>query len=354
MTETEAYDYDLPEELIAQQPLHHRADARLLVVDRKAESIGHYHVRDLPEILRTGDMLVLNNSRVLPARLVGFRTVTRGRWQGLYLEDGPNGMWRMLGKTRGKIGPSETVTLVDHHGVPGITLELISKLEGSVWIARPQSDLSTPAILDQFGRVPLPPYIRNGEMVPSDTDRYQTTFADPPGSVAAPTAGLHFTPKLLDSLSERGVERGFVTLHVGVGTFRPIATASLAEHTMHSEWCELPASTAEKIRATQAAGGRIVAVGTTSVRTLESAAAACTEPSPATLNAWSGSTDLFIQPGYSFRVVDALLTNFHLPKSTLLVLVRAFGGDRLIQAAYRQAIEEEYRFYSYGDAMLIC
>jgi S-adenosylmethionine:tRNA ribosyltransferase-isomerase len=348
MSDLDQYDYELPPDLIAQSPLAHRVDARLLVVDRQQKSFSHMHIRDLPELLRPGDALVLNDTRVVPARLVGYRTATRGHWEGLFLDEGPERLWRIMGKTRGTLTPGETITLVNAAGHDDIRLTLGTKLPEGIWIARPESDEETFALLDRVGRVPLPPYIRKGEMVEADRKRYQTVYARTPGAVAAPTAGLHFTETLLRRLAEMGVVLCRLTLHVGLGTFRPIASESLAEHRMHSEWGSLDALTAERINAARRAGGRIVAVGTTCVRLLETAADA-----EGVLRPFSGQTDLFIRPPYRFRAVDALLTNFHLPRTTLLVLARTFGGDDLIHAAYAEAILQEYRFYSYGDAMLI-
>jgi S-adenosylmethionine:tRNA ribosyltransferase-isomerase len=226
-------------------------------------------------------------------------------------------------------------------------LRLIARQDGGIWAAVPDGEGSPLPLLAQVGRVPLPPYIRDGEMVEGDIEQYQTVFAKKSGAVAAPTAGLHFTPELLAALKRQGLAEQFVTLHVGVGTFRPITAPTIADHPMHSEWCSVSAKVVQALEATRAAGSRIVAVGTTVVRTLESAAA------EGTLAPFDGTTDLFIRPPYEFRAVDALLTNFHLPKSTLLILVRTFGGDRLIQRAYQQAIADQYRFFSYGDAMLI-
>jgi len=347
MSELTQYDYELPRHLIAQAPLACRADARLLVVDRAGDFFMHKHVRDLPEILLPTDCLVLNDTRVIPARLVGFRTKTGGRWEGLFLESSPEGLWRVMGKTRGKLVPGETITLLDCQGNEAIRLHLGSKDPNGVWIVRPESDEEPFALLERVGRVPLPPYIRKGEMVESDRKHYQTIFARSPGAVAAPTAGLHFTEHLLRRLERRGITLCRLTLHVGPGTFRPIETDRLADHSMHSEWGELRQETVERIDACRRRGGRVVAVGTTSVRILETAAA------DGSLKPFTGRTNLFIRPPYAFRAVDALLTNFHLPRTTLLVLVRTFGGDALIRRAYEEAIREEYRFYSYGDAMLI-
>lgn len=341
------YDYELPAELIAQKPLARRSDARLMVVDRAAQNIEHFHVRDLPELLRAGDRLVLNNTRVVSASLLGIRTATGGRWQGLFLAQGERGLWQLLGKTRGKLQPGETITLLDRQHAEDIRLKMIAQQEGGVWLAEPESSEDAFSILDRVGRVPLPHYIRHGEMIDSDLVTYQTVFAEQPGAIAAPTAGLHFTPELLERLAKQGIAASRVTLHVGLGTFRPMAVSTLAEHQMHSEWARLSPEATIELRGTKASGGRIVAVGTTSARTLETAAHS------GTLEAWEGATDLFIRPPFEFHAVDVLLTNFHLPRSTLLVLVRTFGGDALMRRAYEEAIDERYRFYSYGDAMLI-
>lgn len=341
------YDFDLPKELIAQEPVAQRADSRLMVVNREADSIEHFHFRDIADVLRAGDCLVVNNTRVVPAKLVGFRTSTKGRWQGLFLEADEQGNWKMLCKTRGRICAGETVTLQDRHGVERFQLTLLTKLDGGAWVGRPEVEGTTDEILDMVGRVPLPHYIRGGNMVDSDLKDYQTVYAKSSGAVAAPTAGLHFTEKLLGTLIDRGVNVAQVTLHVGIGTFRPMSSDSLDDHVMHSEWGTIDQQAANTIMATRKRGGRVIAVGTTSVRVLETAGA------DGSIQAWSGDTDLFIRLGYRFKMVDALLTNFHLPRSTLIVLVRTFGGDALIRKAYESAIDEKYRFFSYGDAMLI-
>ena len=319
----------------------------MLVVDRGRNSLDHVHIRDLPDVLRRGDCLVLNDTRVVPARLVGYRTATGGHWEGLFLEAGPDGLWRLMGKTRGKLVPGETITLVNARGEDDVKLQLGTSLPDGLWVARPQSGEDTFSLLDRVGRVPLPPYIRRGEMVEADRLRYQTVYAAKPGAVAAPTAGLHFTERLLARLENGGIEICRLTLHVGPGTFRPITARSIADHRMHSEWGQIGPEAVETITAARERGGRVVAVGTTSVRLLETAAEG------GTLRPFRGQTDLFIRPPFQFRVVEALLTNFHLPRTTLLVLVRTFGGDELISRAYEEAIREEYRFYSYGDAMLI-
>ncbi len=347
MSELDCYDYDLPQHLVAQAPVANRTDARLLVVDRRRNSLTNRHVRDLPELLRPSDCLVVNDTRVVPARLVGYRTRTGGGWEGLFLDADDNGLWRLMGKTRGKLVPDETITLVNAAGQDDIRLRLAAKEPDGTWIVRPETAEETFALLQRVGRVPLPPYIRHGEMDATDRERYQTVYAEKPGAVAAPTAGLHFTQRLLDRLETDGVTVCRLTLHVGIGTFRPITVQSLAEHEMHSEWGTIDQKTVDRIAECRGRGGRAVAVGTTSLRLLETAAAG------GTLEPFTGNSDLFIHPPYEFHAVDALLTNFHLPRTTLLVLVRTFGGDALIRRAYEEAIREEYRFYSYGDAMLI-
>jgi len=347
MSELDQYDYELPRHLIAQAPLPNRADSRLLVVDRAAQSLSHRHVRDLPEVLLPGDCLALNDTRVVPARLIGRRTATGGHWEGLFLEANRDGLWRVLSKTRGKITPGETVTLINARGEDDIRLRMGAALSEGIWAVRPNSSEDPVALLERVGRIPLPPYIRKGEMVEADRESYQTVYACVPGAVAAPTAGLHFTQPLLRRLERMGVTLAWLTLHVGIGTFRPIVSHSLAEHRMHAEWGTVGQEAVQKINLCRQRGGRVVAVGSTSVRLLETAAQG------GTLEPFSGTTELFIRPPFQFRAVDALLTNFHLPRTTLLVLVRTFGGDELIRSAYQEAIREEYRFYSYGDAMLI-
>ncbi len=347
MSELDQYHYELPGELIAQDPLQRRADARLLVIDRKANDFTHAHVRDLPEFLRPSDCIVLNDTRVVPAKLAGLRTFTKGRWQGLFLSKTSDGGWRLLCKARGRLKPGERITLIDRDAREDIGLILLEKQEQGVWLAKPVTDEDTWAVLDRIGRVPLPHYIRGGNQVDADTKQYQTVFASKPGAVAAPTAGLHFTKDLLQRIVEHQVNVASVTLHVGLGTFRPIQVENLSEHQMHSEWGQIDAANLAKILASRAAGGRIVSIGTTAVRVLETAAKS------GELQPWSGETNLFIRPPYQFKAVDGLLTNFHLPRSTLLVLVRTFGGENLIRRAYEEAIREEYRFFSYGDAMLI-
>ena len=344
-------EYDLPKDLIAQEPLSNRADARLMLVDRAADAISHYHVRDLPDLIGPGDRLVLNNTRVLPAQLIGQRVGTGGRWQGLYLSNDDQGHWRIVCKTRGRLKPGDTVTLHDRDGRDGDKLWLLERLAGGEWLAHLDSDRPAEEALMELGRVPLPHYIRGGHMVDADIESYQTVFARRPGAVAAPTAGLHFTKPLLESLGHMGVEFTAVTLHVGLGTFKPIGEGGIDKHQMHQEWCELSETAAAEINATRAAGGRVIAVGTTAVRTLETAARNSTDPQ--NLLPWTGSTDLFLRPPAELQVVDALMTNFHFPNTTLLLLVQALAGSGLVARAYEEAIAQRYRFYSYGDAMLI-
>lgn len=347
MSELDRYDYDLPADLVAQEPVARRTDARLMVVSRQSGTIEHGHIRDLPEWLRASDSLVLNDTRVVPARLQGYRVTTGGRWTGLFLAADAGGSWQVMGKTRGKLHLGERIMLQDRMAQEAFALRLIANQGSGIWIVQPETDGSFVRLLEKVGRVPLPPYIRKGKMQTEDWDRYQTVYAEKPGAIAAPTAGLHFTAELLAALTHAGIRLCHVTLHVGVGTFRPITVDRLAAHQMHGEWCQISAETIETLRNSRTKGGRIVAVGTTSVRTLETAAAS------GQLHAWEGITDLFIRPPHTFHAVDAMLTNFHLPRSTLLVLVRAFGGESLMRRAYETAIAERYRFYSYGDAMLI-
>ncbi len=347
MFEVDDYDYELPEDLIAQHPLARRSDARLMVVRRASQTIAHAHVRDLGEFLQAGDVLVLNDSRVLPAKLVGYRTDTGGKWEGLYLGSAENNLWRVLGRTRGHLRVGETLTLLDRSAQDSVTLQLVAQWEGGQWVARVDAAQSTLDVLERVGRIPLPHYIRGGLMVPSDREDYQTVYATHPGSVAAPTAGLHFTQELLEALQQMGVLTVRITLHVGLGTFRPISSADLGQHVMHGEWCCVSEDAAVRMNDARRRGGRVIAVGTTAVRSLETAATG------GQVTAWSGETNLFIRPPFSFGVTDGMLTNFHLPRSTLLVLVRTFGGDALLRRAYESAIREQYRFFSYGDAMLI-
>lgn len=340
------FEYELPAHLIAQQPCQERDQSRLLVLRRQSGTLEHHRFVDLPDLLSPGDLLVLNDTRVLPARLLGHRAETGGRWEGLFLQEHPDGSWELLCQTRGRLKEGETI-LVE----PGpLKLTLQQKTPDGHWLVRPDDESARRSVvesLEQCGQIPLPPYIRKGKSEETDRQRYQTLYAKAPGAVAAPTAGLHFTPRVFERLEQRGIPWSFVTLHVGLGTFQPIQTQDLAEHRMHQEWGALPAAAATAIAECRARGGRVVAVGTTTVRVLETVAAS------GPLRPWSGHTDLFIRPPYAFAAVDALVTNFHLPRSTLLLLVGAFAGVDLTRRSYNTAIEQGYRFYSYGDAMLI-
>lgn len=354
------YDYHLPEELIAQYPLRRRTDARMMVVDRSDGTISHRYIHDFPQFITPKDTLVLNNTKVIPARLIGSRLSTGGRWEGLFLRFDAHGVWEIMSKTRGKLRPHEEILLETPDQSRVEKLEVIAPTDSKTLLVRPMTESGAFDFLDKVGWVPIPPYIRSGRMVPEDRDNYQTVYASRPGAVAAPTAGLHFTKPLLAEIQKTGVAVCPVTLHVGAGTFQPIKAERLSEHKMHTEYATISKSTVDLILKRSALGGRTFAVGTTTVRTLESAANALddgridsTGNNPNTLRPFSGETDLFIRPPYHFKATDALLTNFHLPKSTLLILVRAFGGDELLKKAYDEAIKRDYRFFSYGDAMLI-
>jgi S-adenosylmethionine:tRNA ribosyltransferase-isomerase len=344
----DAFDYDLPPRLIAQHPCPERDQSRLLVVRRDGGERSHRVFRDLPELLAPGDLLVLNDTRVLPARLLGRRERTGGKWEGLFLRDLPGGQWELLCQTRGQPATGEAV-LVDASVAGAEPLRLILTGRGAAghWLAQPEAAGSFGEVLARFGHMPLPPYIRKGRAAEEDRERYQTVYAAQPGAVAAPTAGLHFTQRIFEDLQRRDIGWTFVTLHVGAGTFQPVNVTDVTQHRVQPEWGELTAQAAAAIAACKSRGGRVVAVGTTAVRVLESAA------SGGTAQPWRGQTEMTICPPYAFRAVDALVTNFHLPRSSLLLLVAAFAGLETIRSAYRDAIERDYRFYSYGDAMLI-
>ncbi len=353
---TADFNFALPPELIAQQPASSRDGSRLLVLHRPDGRIEHQKFSDLPEFLRDGDVLVLNNSRVIPARLRGTNAKTGGKFEMLLLEENAlNDWWAMLrpGKNA-RIGTR--IILRDTNDKPSTILATVADVndEGH----RRLKISGTPDLrreLDSLGEIPLPPYIERRCLQAEDRDRYQTVFARPAGSVAAPTAGLHFTEKLLDELRARGVKVCFVTLHVGLGTFAPVKAETLTEHKMHAERFEIGEETALAVNEAKKSGQRVIAVGTTSVRVLESVAA----QNQGKVNAGKGKTSIFIHPPGDFKIVDALLTNFHLPCSTLLMLVSAFAapgeirGRETVLAAYAEAIRERYRFFSYGDAMLI-
>lgn len=338
---TADFDYDLPAEFIAQAPVEPRDAARLLVLDRATGALTHAHVRDLGQYLRAGDVLVLNNTRVIPARLPA-RKATGGKAEVLLLKARSPLEWEALVGGHG-LGEG---SVVDIDGAPGLQATVRAVYDGSrrlVEFNRPVGPL-----LEQIGRVPLPPYIHTET---SYKERYQTVYAERSGSAAAPTAGLHFTPELLRDLQAAGVEIAYVTLHVGLDTFAPVNEADAATHAMHGEWCEVTPDVAARLNAAKREGRRVVAVGTTSVRTLESAAQGAA-PGDAVAPRL-GATNLFILPGYTFKVVDVMLTNFHLPRSTLVMLVSAFAGRERVLAAYETAKAEGYRFYSFGDAMLM-
>jgi S-adenosylmethionine:tRNA ribosyltransferase-isomerase len=348
------FDYDLPPELIAQQPCEPRDHARLLVAGRRDRSLRHHRFFELPDLLHPGDLLVLNDTRVLPARLLGKRARTGGKWEGLFLRQLPinperqrgdgNDLWEMLCQTRGTLTESEVIEVE-----PGaLCLEMVKRLPGGRWQVKPLMLGSPVELLERFGHVPLPPYIRKGTPTNADRRRYQTIYAKTAGAVAAPTAGLHFTENVFAALKERDIAWTSVTLHVGLGTFQPIQVDDYTQHPMHPEWGELSQAAVQAIQACKARGGRVVGVGTTSVRVLETAGL-----KGKTLESWSGETALFIHPAFDFKVVDALITNFHLPRTTLLLLVATFAGVDLARQIYETAIAERYRFYSYGDAMLI-
>lgn len=345
------FDYALPEELIAQEPCVKREDARLLVVDRCRQSLQHRYIHELPAILQPRDLLILNNTRVLPARLLGKRSATGGKWEGLFLKEhnGTEPTWEFLAQTRGYIKPGEWIDLLDRNHQPSpCRIQVRGRTSEHHLLTTPVAGRTYLDVLTSIGHMPLPHYIRHGQDTEADLQRYQTVFAQTAGSVAAPTAGLHFTPELLAELQTKGVDPCFVTLHVGAGTFSPVKVSDLSQHVMHSEWCELSAASASTIN--QCSGKRIV-VGTTSLRTVESAA--LQSAAPPLLQPWTGDTQLFIRPGFHFQVADSLLTNFHLPRSTLLILVAAFAGYDLTMHAYAEAVRLRYRFFSYGDAMLI-
>lgn len=344
---TEDLHYDLPPELIAQAPATPRDASRLLVVDRAAATRAHRRFRDLPEYLRAGDALVLNDTRVLKARFFARRS-TGGRIEALFLHADADG-WRVLLKPSAKLRVGETLAC---EGTDA-GLALAARRERGEWLARPEPPTDPLTLLEKIGAPPLPPYIaRPAGPAADDVARYQTIYADQPGAVAAPTAGLHFTPELFAQLDELGVRRVTLTLHVGLGTFQPIQAAELADHPMHAEQYSISADAIARLDAVRRAGGRIVAVGTTSTRVLESLPLTLgVDDAPATGH--SGWTDIFIYPPYQPRNLDMLITNFHLPGSTLLALVMALAGREQTLAAYADAVAQRYRFYSYGDALLL-
>lgn len=340
MTSLQEFDFSLPQELIAQEPVFPRDACRLMVLQRKDEQIEHRMFRDILAYLEPGDVLVFNNTKVLPARLFARKEGTGGRVGILFLGEEESRWVCLLSSSR--LRPNQILALEED---PTVRFQVAERGKGW-WYLTPLFPIGeTESILSRFGHAPLPPYVKRRD-IPLEV--YQTVYAQVPGSVAAPTAGLHFTEELLRALAQKGVEEAMLTLHVGLGTFKLVKTEQVEDHRMHREWFTLPEESAEKIRRAKRDGRRVVAVGTTTVRALESVVKQCGR-----IQAWEGTTDLFIYPGFSFQVVDALITNFHLPRSTLFLLVCAFGGTAFLKRAYKEAIQKRYRFYSFGDAMLI-
>lgn len=333
--------FDLPAELIAQTPIERRDASRLLVLDKDSGAWEHRHFFDLPKYLRPGDCLILNNSRVLPARLLGQRLPGGGACEVLLLIDRGDKTWECLVRPGKHLRKGARLSF----GGGELLAEVTSVLDGGNRLVRFNYEGVFLEVLDRLGKMPLPPYIRE-EL--QDRERYQTVYSKVVGSAAAPTAGLHFTEALLQKVRNMGVKEGYVTLHVGLGTFRPVKEDNITDHMMHSEYCVIPQETADLINETKRNGGRIICVGTTSCRTLETWAA-----EDGTMMANAGWTNIFIYPGYKFKVIDALITNFHLPESTLIMLVSALAGRRNVLNAYKEAVRERYRFFSFGDAMFI-
>jgi len=338
---TSDFDFDLPPALIAQQPLDRRDESRLMVVDRASGSITHRRFWDLVQLIPTGDLLVVNRTRVIRARLLGTRA-SGAPAEILLLKPAGRDRYEAMVSPGGKLKPGRSVSIG-----PDFTVEILEVTERRTRIVRLVGREPLDALVERYGHVPLPPYIERPD-VTDDAERYQTVYAREAGSVAAPTAGLHFTSELLDALAERGVRRAEVLLHVGAGTFKPVEVEDPARHVMHEEWYSIGDEAAMMVNSTHANGASVWAVGTTTVRTLESAA-----DEQGCVSSGEGETSIFIRPPYRFRAVDHIITNFHLPRSTLIMLVAAFAGYDLTMAAYREAIAEGYRFYSYGDAMAI-
>jgi S-adenosylmethionine:tRNA ribosyltransferase-isomerase len=335
------FEYELPEHLIAQHPTDRRDESRLLVLHRDCGSLLHQTFRDLPELLAPGDLLVLNDTRVLPARLVGRCETTGQPWVGLFLNTNGDA-WEMLTQNRNVPGPGTT-----YRTDTGLLLTFRGRTENRHWLMKPAEPGSVTDLLGRYGQMPLPPFIRDGHAVEEDEVRYQTVYAERTGSVAAPTAGLHFTPELFERLANQGVGAARVTLHIGLGTFALLKGDDPAQHVIHREWCEITQPTIDAIHAAKGRGNRVIAVGTSTTRTLETAAR-CGK-----LTAFRGETDLYILPPFEFRAIDGLITNFHLPRTTLPLLVAAFTGWERLHRVYQTAIAESYRFYSYGDALLV-
>ena len=368
------FDYDLPPDRIAQEPARPRDASRLLVLDRLSGAVTHHRFHELPELLAPGDLLVLNDTRVLPAAFTA-RRASGARIEGCFLRVLESGLWEVLLAGRGRIRQGEALALADAAGAHQAEIELVARGDGGTWHVRPPAGIEAVALLNRIGRPPLPPYIRRdgpaaalrkgtvpfsqearkgyspldatAALAATDREDYQTIYARRDGAVAAPTAGLHFTQQVFERLAARGIKRAAITLHVGLGTFQPVRARRLADHRMHEEYFEIGAETADRINRARDAGRRIVAVGTTTARALETAAG------DGGLRAMRGWTHLFIRPPYEFRITVALVTNFHLPRTTLLALVAALAGRERVLAVYEEAVRAGYRFYSYGDAMLI-
>ena len=338
---TKDFDYALPEELIAQTPIERRDASRLLCLDKVTGEFSHHHFYELPDFLKPGDCMILNNSRVLPARLLGKRLPGGGACAALLLIDRGEQTWECIVRPGKHLRAGARMSFGDGE----LTAEVTQVLEGGNRMVRFSYEGIFLEVLEHLGKMPLPPYIRE-EL--QDRERYQTVYSKVNGSAAAPTAGLHFTPELLGKIQEKGVKLGYVTLHVGLGTFRPVKEEDITDHDMHSEYCVIPQETADLINETRANGGRVICVGTTSCRTIESWA-----KEDGHMEASAGWTDIFIYPGYKFKVMDALVTNFHLPQSTLIMLVSALAGREHVLAAYEEAVRERYSFFSFGDAMFI-
>lgn len=338
---TSDFYYDLPPELIAQTPLEKRDESRLLCLDKATGEWSHHHFYELPDFLRAGDCLILNNSRVLPARLLGHRLPGGGACEVLLLQDKGDKVWECLVRPGKHLREGARVSFGDGE----LTAEIAEVLPDGNRLVRFDYEGIFLEVLERLGKMPLPPYIKE-EL--QDQERYQTVYSKVNGSAAAPTAGLHFTPELLERIAAKGVGVGYVTLHVGLGTFRPVKEDEIEQHDMHSEYCTIPQETADLINRTKANGGRVICVGTTSCRTIESWAG-----EDGTMTATGGWTNIYIYPGYRFKVMDALVTNFHLPESTLIMLVSALAGREHVLAAYEEAVRERYRFFSFGDAMFI-
>ena len=338
---TKDFDYALPEELIAQTPIERRDASRLLCLDKVTGEFSHHHFYELPDFLKPGDCLILNNSRVMPARLLGKRLPGGGACEVLLLIDRGEQTWECIVRPGKHLRAGARMSFGDGE----LTAEVTQVLEGGNRMVRFSYEGIFLEVLEHLGKMPLPPYIRE-EL--QDRERHQTVYSKVNGSAAAPTAGLHFTLELLGRIQEKGVKLGYVTLHVGLGTFRPVKEEDITDHDMHSEYCVIPQETADLINETRANGGRVICVGTTSCRTIESWA-----KEDGHMEASAGWTDIFIYPGYKFKVMDALVTNFHLPQSTLIMLVSALAGREHVLAAYEEAVRERYRFFSFGDAMFI-